>query len=70
MPFKPFGKGKGGGKGYEGSKADKAEDKAQAKKRGVGMKAWEKSPADKKMDAAGGGGFPAFRRGGKVKRGK
>jgi len=66
MAFKPFGKGKG----FEGSKADKREDKAQAKKSGMSMKAWEKSPADKKADKAGGGGFPAFKRGGKVKKGK
>jgi hypothetical protein len=48
----------------EGSKADIREDKSQAKKRGMIMKAWEKSPADKKADAAG------YKRGGKVKRGK
>jgi len=38
---------------YEGSRADKANDKREAKKSGMSMKAWEKSPADKKMDKAG-----------------
>lgn len=38
---------------YEGSAADRAKDKAGAKKAGVSMKAWEKSGADKKADAAG-----------------
>lgn len=37
---------------YEGSKRDKAEDRKQAKKRGVTLKAWEGSAADRKMDAA------------------
>lgn len=37
---------------YEGSKADKADDKRQAKKRGVSLKAWEGSAADRKRDAA------------------
>jgi len=40
---------------YEGSKADIAEDKRQAKKRGMSMKEWEASPEDRAMDAAGGG---------------
>jgi hypothetical protein len=40
-------------KGFEGSPADVAEDKKQAKKRGMTMKKWEKSPADKKADKAG-----------------
>lgn len=47
MAFKPFPK-----KG-EGSKADIREDKMQAKKRGMSMKKWEKSPADKRMDKRG-----------------
>jgi hypothetical protein len=38
---------------YEGSPADKAKDKAGAKKAGMSMKAWEKSSADKKADKAG-----------------
>jgi hypothetical protein len=37
-------------KKFEGSAADKKQDKAEAKKRGMTMKAWEKSPADKKQD--------------------
>lgn len=37
---------------HEGSAADIREDKAQAKKRGMPMKDWENSPADKAMDAA------------------
>lgn len=37
---------------YEGSKRDKAEDRKQAKKRGVTLKSWEGSAADRKMDAA------------------
>jgi len=39
------------GKPFEGSKKDVAEDKAMAKKAGMAMKDWEKSPADKKHDA-------------------
>jgi hypothetical protein len=35
----------------EGSAKDMREDKAMAKKRGMTMKAWEKSAADKKHDA-------------------
>lgn len=38
---------------YEGSKADRAKDKTGAKKAGLTMKAWEKSPTDKKSDAKG-----------------
>jgi hypothetical protein len=37
---------------YEGSAKDKAHDKREAKKRGMSLKAWENSPADKRMDAA------------------
>lgn len=37
---------------FEGSKADKAEDRKGAKKAGMSLKAWEKSAADKRMDAA------------------
>ena len=43
---------------HEGSAADIREDKAQAKKRGMPMKDWENSPADKRMDAAGTGPMP------------
>jgi len=38
---------------YEGSKADKAKDKAGAKKAGMSAKEWEKSDADKRADKAG-----------------
>lgn len=37
---------------WEGSRADRAVDRASAKKAGVSMKQWEKSPADKREDAA------------------
>lgn len=40
-------------KRFEGSKADKAEDKKNSKRLGMGMKAYEKSPQDKKADNAG-----------------
>lgn len=40
-------------KRFEGSPADKAEDKRGAKKAGVSVKAWEGSPSDKRADAAG-----------------
>ena len=40
----------------EGSAKDMAEDKAMAKKRGMSMKDWEKSDADKAHDKACGGG--------------
>jgi hypothetical protein len=43
---------------YEGSKADVAEDKRMAKKRGMPMKQWEASPEDKAMDAAAMGSTP------------
>lgn len=36
---------------WEGSKRDLAEDKRMAKKRGMSLKTWEKSAADKKHDA-------------------
>lgn len=39
-------------KKFEGSKADKAKDKREAKKRGMPMKKWEGSKADEKMDRA------------------
>lgn len=35
---------------WEGSAADKREDKAMAKKAGMTMRQWEKSAADKKHD--------------------
>ena len=35
---------------YEGTKADKAKDKKAAKKARMSLKAFEKSPADKRMD--------------------
>ena len=38
---------------YEGSKADRIQDKKGAKRAGMTMKQWEKSAADKKQDAAG-----------------
>lgn len=38
---------------YEGSKADKKQDKAGAKKAGLSLKAYEKTAKDKKQDAAG-----------------
>lgn len=40
-------------KSYEGSAADKREDKAQAKKRGMSLKKWERSAEDKKQDRKG-----------------
>jgi hypothetical protein len=40
-------------KKFEGSKTDEKMDKKEAKKRGMSMKSWEKSAADKKMDKAG-----------------
>jgi hypothetical protein len=53
----------------EGSAKDMAEDKAMAKKRGMSMKDWEKSVADKAHDKACGGGTSgrmARKSGGKV----
>jgi hypothetical protein len=41
-------------RGYEGSPADKAKDKREAAKRGISLSKWEKSAADKRMDAKGG----------------
>ena len=38
---------------YEGSAADKKADKKNARKAGMTLRAWEKSAADKKKDAAG-----------------
>lgn len=38
---------------YEGSATDRANDKREAKKRGLTMAQWEKTAADKRMDAAG-----------------
>ncbi len=40
-------------KKYEGSKADMAEDRKTAKKKGMSLKAYEKSDYDKKKDVAG-----------------
>ena len=37
---------------YEGSPADRADDKRMAKKRGMSLKEWEDSPEDAKRDAA------------------
>ena len=37
---------------WEGSKADKAADKRNAKKAGVSVKKWEGSPGDERADAA------------------
>lgn len=37
---------------YEGSKADMANDRREAKAHKMTLKAWEKSPMDAKMDAA------------------
>lgn len=37
-------------RGYEGSKADKAKDKREAKKRGIPVKRFEGSKADNRMD--------------------
>lgn len=37
-------------KGWEGSAKDEAEDKHMAKKRGMSMKQWENSAADKRHD--------------------
>lgn len=36
---------------YEGSPADRANDKRQAKKHGMSMKAWERSASDAQEDA-------------------
>jgi hypothetical protein len=49
---------------FEGSKKDMAQDKKMAAKKGMSLKQWEKSPADKKHDAPKG---KPFKRGGKVK---
>lgn len=40
-------------KRYEGSKTDIAKDRREAEKRGMSMKEWERSPADKRMDREG-----------------
>lgn len=40
-------------KKFEGSKADRTEDKKSAKRLGMSLKAYEKSPQDRKKDAAG-----------------
>lgn len=40
-------------KKYEGSIKDDKRDRTEAKKRGMSMKAWEKSDMDKRMDQAG-----------------
>lgn len=37
---------------WEGSKADKASDKREAKKRGLPVEKWEGSKADERMDKA------------------
>lgn len=46
---KPTGRAKGGP--VEGSAEDERIDKREAKKRGISMKQWERSPADRAMDA-------------------
>lgn len=38
---------------YEGSAADRAQDKKMAKKKGMSLKTYEKSGIDKKADKAG-----------------
>ena len=38
---------------YEGSKADRIQDKKGAKRAGVSLKKWEKTAEDRKQDAAG-----------------
>lgn len=38
---------------FEGSKTDRAKDRKGAKKAGISLKAWEKTPADKRADKAG-----------------
>lgn len=38
---------------YEGRPADKKADRAGAKRAGMSMKAWERSPADKAKDKKG-----------------
>jgi hypothetical protein len=38
---------------FEGSKTDKAQDKKEAKKRGMSLKQWENSAADRAMDKKG-----------------
>lgn len=38
-------------KRYEGSALDEERDRKMAKKRGMSMKAWERSDEDKKQDA-------------------
>lgn len=38
---------------FEGSKKDVAEDKREAKKRGMSLAKWEKTAADKAMDKKG-----------------
>lgn len=38
---------------YEGSRADNAADKRNAKKAGMSVKAWERSSADRREDAKG-----------------
>ena len=43
-------------KGFEGSPADVREDKKQARARGMSLKQWEKSSADKKHDRPKRGG--------------
>lgn len=49
-PMPPRPNRKHGGKAWEGSAKDEAQDKKLAKKYGMSMKAWEKSEMDKKHD--------------------
>lgn len=47
------GKPKRGGKDWEGSPKDTAGDKRMAKRRGMPLKQWERSAADKRHDRDG-----------------
>lgn len=64
---------KKGGKAWEGSKKDEAQDKKLAKKHGMSMAKWEKSSLDKKHDkqesmkGLKSGGRSAYARGGAAK---
>lgn len=51
---------------FEDSKKDESQDKKLAAKRGMSLKAWEKSPMDAKHDRQG--SMKGLKAGGKVKR--